>query len=212
MTRLTEWLAFVPTYQKALDYVFNSGLRADLDSLLEYHKETFDHMLRVGFLSGFITYSVRSSADKIFDMTVAGLLHDIGKLRIPLSILNKRERLSDKEFEVMKQHPKLGVEIVKQYITKSDILTAIRQHHELADGSGYYGDVDISCMSERIRIADIWDATTVDRCYRAGLSEQTALRILHEGVANPMGVLELEQTRKLCNMWLDLMLPEEIPS
>lgn len=204
MVRLTELLAFIPTYQRALDFLVTSGIKDEFNSMFEYHQQTFEHMLRVGFLGGFISYNSQASEEDIMDITVAGLLHDIGKLKIPLEILDKHGRLTDAEFRVMQEHPRLGVEIVERYIDKSSILMAIRQHHEKSDGSGYYGDTDVSLFAERIRIVDIYDALTVDRCYRPKLPEVRAFEILKAEDVNPVGLLDLEHTRTLDRMWADL--------
>jgi HD-GYP domain-containing protein (c-di-GMP phosphodiesterase class II) len=106
-------------------------------------------------------------------LTVAGLLHDIGKVRIPDEILNKTGSLTDEEFAKIKEHPKLGYDILKKQ-PKLDprIVNAALMHHERCDGSGYPSKLTEDSIDDYamiVAIADVYDAMTAARTYRAPL-------------------------------------------
>ncbi len=111
----------------------------------------------------------------------AGLLHDVGKIGIPESILNKDGRLSVAEWEIMKSHPDIGKQILQPISRLDDVPDWIRHHHEKVDGSGYpsglLGD-KIPLESRIIAVADTYSALTTDRPYRRGLSHPEALDIM----------------------------------
>ena len=109
------------------------------------------------------------TSEDLNTLTLAGLLHDIGKTQIPEDILNKPSRYTDEEFELMKSHPLLGKKILNNKGFDSRILAATLQHHERSDGSGYPRGLledemdDFSCI---IAIADVYDAMTSARAHR----------------------------------------------
>jgi HD-GYP domain-containing protein (c-di-GMP phosphodiesterase class II) len=112
---------------------------------------------------------------------MAGLLHDVGKIGIPESILNKPANLTDEETEVIKRHPLLGERIVMHikhpYI--DEVADAVRAHHELWDGSGYPRQLkggQIPLVSRILSICDTYDAMTSDRAYRQALDPAEAIR------------------------------------
>lgn len=107
-----------------------------------------------------------------------GKIHDVGKIKIPESILNKPSKLTDEEFGIIKTHSQLGYEIIKQFIDNEHYATIIRQHHERLDGSGYPEGLkaDEICMEAKvIMVADSFDAMTSNRPYRPGLSVEEAI-------------------------------------
>jgi putative nucleotidyltransferase with HDIG domain len=110
------------------------------------------------------------------------LLHDVGKIGVPDSILRKPGPLTPAEYEQMKQHPVTGANIVEHAL--DDVRHIIRHHHERWDGAGYpdglKGD-DIPMESRVIAVADAFDAMTSDRAYRKGMSVPAALRLLNDG-------------------------------
>lgn len=119
-----------------------------------------------------------SSREKI---RIASLLHDIGKLGVPEFILDKPDKLTDAEFEVIKKHPVMGEDIIKDIPHFSIIKSVVRNHHERWDGKGYPDGLskDATSLAARIvSIADVWDAITADRPYRMGFSHTEALEIM----------------------------------
>lgn len=112
----------------------------------------------------------------------AALMHDVGKLGVPESILNKPARLDEDEWTVMRNHPKTGVKILKPLHTFDDIASWIEYHHERPDGKGYYGlkAEEIPLASRIIAIADTYSAITMRRSYKAPRTHEEAIEIIRE--------------------------------
>ena len=112
----------------------------------------------------------------------AALLHDIGKLGVPESILNKPSKLTDEEWEIMKKHPEFGVRILKPLKSFDTVSDWILYHHERVDGKGYYsisGD-KIPYCAKIIAIADTYSAITMRRSYKAPRTHEDAIKIIKE--------------------------------
>jgi putative two-component system response regulator len=109
------------------------------------------------------------------------LVHDIGKVGVPDSILLKPGRLSESEMVVMRQHPVFGVSICAPLKAFRDALPIIRHHHEHMDGTGYpdglIGD-EIPLSARILQVADIYDALTTDRPYRRAMTQESALAVM----------------------------------
>ena len=112
----------------------------------------------------------------------AALMHDVGKLGVPESILNKPAKLDEDEWNVMRKHPKTGVKILQPLHTFSNISPWIEYHHERPDGKGYYGlkDEEIPLASKIIAIADTYSAITMRRSYKLPRTHEDAIRIIRE--------------------------------
>ena len=112
---------------------------------------------------------------------IAGLLHDIGKIELNQSILNKKGKLTTEEYEHIKLHVNLGVQILKKYNISENIYKIVEQHHESEDGTGYpnglKGD-DILIESKILRTTDIYDALTSNRSYRRKYTNKQAINIM----------------------------------
>ena len=118
---------------------------------------------------------------------LGGLLHDLGKMRVPLEILNKPSKLTFEEFEIMKTHPVEGYEMLKkQGDLPGEVLDIVQHHHERRNGKGYpsqlYGD-QINNMTRIVAIVDVYDAITSDRCYHDAISPYDALKNMYEWVS-----------------------------
>lgn len=130
---------------------------------------TYTHSVNVAFYSMLIAKWLNLSENEITKAIQAGLLHDVGKSRVPNEILNKKGVLTKEEFEVIKQHTVLGYEIVDIDGIDSDIKKAVLLHHERMDGSGYPYSYDSNCInlySKIVAVADVFDAMTTDRVYK----------------------------------------------
>lgn len=145
---------------------------------------THGHTERVTKLSITIARQMAASGlaefdEQFFDnLYIAGLLHDIGKIGVPESILNKKGRLEDDEYQVMKNHAARGADIVAALDLHQDVMYGIRHHHERYDGKGYpdgIGGERIPVTAAIIAVADTFDAMTSDRPYRKGLDKQVAI-------------------------------------
>ena len=118
-------------------------------------------------------------------LKLAAKLHDIGKVGLAEGILNKPAKLSDKEFDMVKEHPVVGERILRPIINNRAVLSAIRSHHERFDGGGYPDKLrgeEIPFLARLLTVADCYDALTTSRAYRGAMSQEDALNILHAGM------------------------------
>lgn len=130
---------------------------------------TRGHSERVALFSLGIATEFKLDYKKIRDIEFAGILHDIGKIGIPGKILNKPDKLTNDEFEIIKQHPIIGVNILQDIDFLDKAREIIIQHHERLDGQGYpYGlkEKQICFEAKILAVADIFDAMNSDRSYR----------------------------------------------
>ena len=113
---------------------------------------------------------------------VGSMIHDVGKIGIPDHILAKPEMLTEDEYAVVRQHPDIGERIVRQVHLLREECSAIHEHHERLDGSGYphglKGD-QISLIGRIVAVADVYDALTSNRPYRTASSKAEALEYIH---------------------------------
>ncbi|MCL2605459.1 MAG: HD-GYP domain-containing protein [Defluviitaleaceae bacterium] len=130
---------------------------------------TYGHSINVSLLSNLFGQWIGLSADEMKVLTVAGMLHDVGKTQIPAEIINKTGKLTDEEFKIMKSHPKLGYDILTTRKLDKEIQFAALMHHEKLDGSGYPLRLTadkITRFASIVAICDIYDAMTANRSYR----------------------------------------------
>ena len=116
---------------------------------------------------------------------MGALLHDVGKIGIPETVLKKPGKLEDNEWEIMKQHPTIGAEkVLAPNPALRDLIPIVKYHHEHIDGSGYpehlKGD-EIPLSAKIVAVADTYHALISDRPYRKGMSVEKACEILKEG-------------------------------
>ena len=109
----------------------------------------------------------------------AGLIHDVGKMFVPLNILTKKGKLTDEEYEEIKKHPVIGAELIEEGAGLEDIAVIVRHHHERWDGKGYPDGLkgeEIPIEARIMAVCDTYDAMTSDRPYRKALSREVALK------------------------------------
>ncbi|MGM0594007.1 MAG: HD domain-containing phosphohydrolase [Pseudomonadota bacterium] len=139
---------------------------------------TAGHQQRVAKLAVAIGEQLGLSADQVEGIRFGALIHDIGKIYIPSEILNRPGRLSDNEFNLIKSHPSVGYDIIKDVNFPWPVAKMVRQHHERLDGSGYpdglKGDA-ILLEAKILAVADVVEAITSHRPYRPGLGMEKAL-------------------------------------
>lgn len=167
---------------QVLDGIRDVGLAQWLATVRRYHESTFQHCLIVtGVATAFGHKNGMRKAD-ILILTIAGLLHDVGKAQIPVDILDKPGRLTEEEFAIIKQHPIAGYEYIRcQNVVDRETLDAIRHHHEYLDGSGYPDGLAAQRIGDLTRImtvCDIYGALVERRAYKAAKSPEAALDIL----------------------------------
>jgi putative nucleotidyltransferase with HDIG domain len=139
---------------------------------------TRGHSERVSSYSMAMARHLGMSQEEVFRIHIAAILHDVGKLGIRESILNKPGGLSDDEFEVMRQHPAIGAQIMSPIRMLKDIIPGIRNHHETWDGKGYPDQLkgeEIPMVARIIKIADTFDAMTSNRPYQNAMTLEYVL-------------------------------------
>lgn len=157
-----------------------------LHNMRSLDDSVYAHNVNVALVARTLGKWLKWPKDRLNTLTVAGLLHDIGKTQIPEEILNKSGSLSDEEFNLIRQHPQMGHKLLKTVKhLDSAILYSALQHHERFDGSGYPkglpGD-EIDDFAAVIAIADVYDAMTATRSYRAPMSAfQVIAAFEHDG-------------------------------
>ncbi|HEY3378585.1 MAG TPA: HD domain-containing phosphohydrolase [Armatimonadota bacterium] len=142
---------------------------------------TAGHSQKVAQLALQFSQSLDLSSTDVFVLRLAGLMHDVGKIGIPEGILLKPAQLNEREWEIMKQHPVIGAEIVGQITDLGYVSTVVRSHHERWDGTGYPDGLkgeSIPFLSRILYISDAYDALTADRAYRKGMSHEQAVEII----------------------------------
>jgi len=160
------------------------GLESWMEAVQSHHSGTYCHSLMTSGIAGrFAAYLGWSEADCV-EVIAGGLLHDIGKMRIPLSILDKVEKLTPEERAIIDQHPQFGRDILKPRIeVPFDIKKMAIQHHEYLDGSGYPDGLKAARLSPKVRlmtICDIFTALTEARAYKEGMPARAALGTMKE--------------------------------
>jgi hypothetical protein len=147
-------------------------------------KYTEGHTERVSQYAVFLGERLGLSERNLEILRIGALIHDLGKIGIDLNILNKPGELTKDEFEQIKLHPALGQQICSPLKALQEVGDIIRHHHEKLNGSGYpdgLRDEQISQNARIVAIADIFDALTTERSYRAALSVEEAISMIKEG-------------------------------
>ncbi len=144
-----------------------------LHCMRDYDDSTYMHCLNVSLICNSIGIWLDFNEEDLRQLTFAGMIHDVGKLLIPYELINKPTRLTDEEFEIIKQHPSYGASIMAPYDLDSRVRDAILMHHERMDGSGYPNHLvgnEITSFAKIVAIADVYDAMTALRTYRESIS------------------------------------------
>ncbi|WP_426208123.1 HD-GYP domain-containing protein [Massilia sp. TWP1-3-3] len=148
-------------------------------SRLKYEDDyTYMHSVAVCALMVALAKAMKLSDPDMREAGLSGLLHDIGKARIPLEILNKPSSLSDDEFATVKRHPEHGFEALRHGGVSDSVREACLHHHERMDGAGYphrQAGKAISLMARMTAVCDVYDAITSDRPYKRGWDPADAL-------------------------------------
>ncbi len=153
-----------------------------IDAKDEY---TRGHSRRVAEYSVAVAQELGLDEEKVEDIRFIGMLHDIGKIGVPDSVLNKPGKLSNEEYQLMKDHTVIGGEILKDITMITDLDVGAKYHHERYDGKGYPEGLkgeEIPLIARIIGVADAYDAMTSNRIYRRHLPEEKVLAELKKGL------------------------------
>lgn len=187
----------------------NSTMINILSHIVEFRNgESGMHVLHIQTATDILLHTLVQKTDKyhltaadISLISTASALHDIGKINIPESILNKPGRLTKEEFEVMKTHTTIGSEILEKlpFQQESDLVKTAyaicRWHHERWDGRGYPDGLtgeQIPIAAQVVSLADVYDALTSERCYKKAFDHDTAVKMILNGECGQFNPLLLE--------------------
>jgi putative nucleotidyltransferase with HDIG domain len=175
-------------------------VRALLVRLAERDTSTEEHTRRVALLAARVGEELKLPAAARRDLAVGGLLHDIGKLSVPLEILRKPGPLDDAEFAAIRRHPDAGRRLLEELGGfPESVRNLVSDHHERLDGTGYPRGLqgcDLSVETRILAACDVYDALVSDRVYRPAWSPERALELLHSESGtgyDPKVVAALEQ-------------------
>ena len=162
--------------------VENDAVAVDVNALKVCDEYTFKHSVDVGSIAMVIGKTMNLPRENIREIGVAGLLHDLGKSKIPNEILNKPGRLTDEEFAVMKKHSLYGYEMIMDKPGLSqNIKLGVLQHHEKMGGNGYPMGVagsKIGLIGRILSVADVYDALVTERPYKSAFSPRDAVEMI----------------------------------
>lgn len=182
-----------------------------LKGLMEKNQAEIEHGVNVAMLSIMISNWSSDYSDNITDIALAGLLHDIGKIRVPTDILTKKNSLTVDEFNILKKHPHDGVKIIRSFENiNDDILNGILHHHERLDGSGYpqkLTNEKIHIFGKIIGIADTYEALTSKSAYNK-LTPYVACKILLKGSYS--GKTDVKLTNEFVHNILELYIGAKV--
>lgn len=157
------------------------GVRAMLEMIWRFDDATHQHCMLVAGLAAAFSMSLGFRSVDAQRLTDAALLHDVGKSRIPIEILNKPDRLTDEERATMNAHPVIGFEMLQGQGHADEVLAVVRSHHEALDGSGYPDRLPAARIPDLVRlvtVCDIFAALIERRPYKKPFGGDEAYRIL----------------------------------
>jgi len=149
-----------------------------MQCLRSFDDMTYMHSMNVALICNIFGSWLALPKNETDTLVLCGLLHDIGKLKIPEEIISKPGKLTDEEFDLIRSHPRLGYDILEPKDLDNRIKLAALQHHERFNGCGYPRKLtgpEISNFSSVVAIADVYDAMTSDRVYRKGMCPFTVI-------------------------------------
>lgn len=168
-----------------MDLVMQPDGLVQMTDLRLFDDYTFSHSVNVAALSAMMGVALKFSQPELMDLTLGALLHDIGKLDVPIEILNKPSSLSDDEFAMIKNHPvsgygrMMGMDMKK--LNVRTLASIARQHHEHMDGHGYPDHAkggQIHKYAQIVAVADVYDALTSSRAYKKAYPPHVAYKIM----------------------------------
>jgi len=154
-----------------------SALRVAARSIDAKDRYTNGHSTRVAVISREIARRLDFTEEEVENVYYTALVHDIGKIGVPDTVLTKPSKLNDEEYRIIQTHTTTGYNILKEFEGVPDIAQGARYHHERYDGTGYCEGIsgeDIPLVARIIAVADAYDAMTSSRVYRSKLSDDKA--------------------------------------
>ncbi|WP_078555664.1 HD-GYP domain-containing protein [Bacillus alkalicellulosilyticus] len=175
----------------------NKNALSMITNVVLHDSYIFTHSLNVTIYTLGLAIQLGFTERQLYEIGLGAILHDIGKVQIPLSVLNKESGLTDLEYKEIKDHTVFGYEMIKD-IPGMSLMTAhcALQHHERLDGSGYpFGRTEIHPYAKIIAVCDVFDAVTTNRSYRKGMLPQEGLELLYSGIGTHFDIEIVEAFR-----------------
>lgn len=183
----------------------SSHIQSKLNKLKQYDEYTFKHCINVALKATLLGVELGYKGTDLKSLATGALIHDIGKQKVPLEILNKKGKLTPVEMEIIRKHPSEGYNIIKgdTHISKR-AKEIVYQHHEDYNGTGYprglHGN-EIDELAMIVHICDVYDALVNKRSYKDAFTKSKAISIINEGnqlMYNPRIVCAFNQ-HMMCN-------------
>lgn len=154
-----------------------------LGNIYKFDKDTYKHSTRVAEYSVLLGLEMGIKGMDLLYLSTGALLHDVGKLGVPESILNKTDKLNETEYDIIKRHPIIGKNVLTNNVINcpNEIIDIVFEHHENYDGSGYpmgKANSDISQFAMIIHICDVYDALVSKRCYKESFSKEYTFSLM----------------------------------
>lgn len=163
--------------------LFTGTIQAMTAAIDAKDRYTCGHSERVALIARLMAVKAELGGQVAEQYHVAGLVHDVGKIGVPEAVLQKSGRLTDNEFEQIKQHPVIGYEILKDIVRLTDMLPGVLYHHERWDGKGYphgLSGADIPLIGRVLAVADTFDAMSSTRSYRPSIARGKVLEEIRQ--------------------------------
>ena len=160
----------------------NPCIETNLTNLAMFDNDTYNHCVNVAAYAATTGIAMGYDGEKLKNLTAGALLHDIGKSMIPISIITKKDKLTDNEMKIIRKHPENGYRMIKGSNLSSVIKVAVYEHHENEDGSGYprglTGD-QIHETAKIVHICDVYDAMVSKRSYKDGINPADVVEYIY---------------------------------
>ncbi len=175
----------------------NKDALLTLTSIKNKDEYTFNHSINVAVLMASFCRFMNLDETQMHHLTIGALFHDLGKVLVPGELITKPGRYTDEEYTMMKQHPRLGKELLSEMTDiNEDILNVVYQHHERMDGNGYPEKItghNISLGGRMASIVDVYDALTSIRSYKEAESATEVLKFLFQSAPDAFDLELLQQ-------------------
>ena len=195
------WVITEPTFYQLSESI--THLKNIVDDVEKKDRYTYKHSVRVSEYAIKIAKKLMLPKERLENLYISSLLHDIGKINTPSEILNKPGMLTSEEFTIIKRHPVEGADMVKNLYNK-DIATIIEQHHERLDGTGYpyrLKGEEILLEARIIAVSDSFDAMTEDRSYREAFNVQFASEELQK-------LADIRYDKEVVKAFIEILIEE----